>query len=676
MDATLSKTKTDRPHDGYDQFSKIIRQNFTDSIQAYGGNLFTTDAVDLFDVFLAQLPEDARQHYTCNACRKFVTNYGGLVSISPKGFQTSVMWNALHMPEFFSSAVMKLGRIVTEANVTGVFLSDQQTWGTPRAGEWNHMHVVPRLDMVTRNPGRIVAERLQDYQGLRRSLDKYTMDTIERTLTLLQSGQLYRGEKFLGVTEWFRDLAQSLIKARDEKVVDNIVWLAVATAPAGFTHVGSTTIGTLLDDVQDGLDFAVIARKFDDKLDPATYQHSQVAPTEGGKAQAEKLIKELGLENSLKRRYAVIGDIPFAAFLWKGRQMVEKPKGDGVFANVATKQKATPAPTMTLPLTNVTWRKFREVVLPVADKIEVKVENSNRFAALVTAADPTAPNILQWDNPTGWYYNGGMIDGEMRRRVLREGGKYHGNAVRATFMWDNYSDLDIHAVTTHDGHIFFGDKQGRYGYLDVDMNVSNYDSLEPVENIRWVTAPDGDYEIYVHCYTDRNHGHNPYTVELEVNGKVYTFKGVLGGKGSKSVISRFSYRQGVTSPITGNASVDHGTAWNLDLGQFYPVSGIVKSPNLWGDNPSPHVGEHTFFLVDGCKDTEDGRGRGFINETLIQELRPIRKTLEAFTDNEPIQAAEGAPACGLGFSKDGEWNLVVRVTTNNIVAEYNIERWD
>ena len=676
MDATISKTKTDRPNDGYDQFSKIIRQNFADSIQAYGGNLFTTDAVDLFNVFLKQLPEDARQHYTCNACRKFINQFGGLVSISPKGVVASVMWNAMHMPEFFAPAAMKLERIVIEANVTGVFLSDQQTWGTPVTGEWNHMHVIPPTGMAAHNPGRIVAERLQDYQGLRRSLDKYTIDTIERTLLLLQSGQLYRGERFLAVTEWFLGLSKSLIKARDEKAVDNIVWLAVATAPAGFTHVGSTTIGTLLDDVQDGLDFAVIARKFEDKLDPENYQHSQAAPTEGGKEQAEKLIKELGLENSLKRRYAVIGDIPVSAFLWKGRQMVEKLRSDGVFANVATKKKAPPAPTMTLPLTNVTWRKFREVVLPVADKIEVKVENSNRFAALVTAVDPTAPNILQWDNPTGWYYNGGMIDGEMRRRVLREGGKFDGNAMRVTFMWDNYSDLDLHAVTTHDGHIFFSNKRGSFGSLDVDMNVSDYGSLEPVENIRWQTAPDGNYEIYVHCYTDRNHGHNPYTVELEVNGKVYTFKGVLGSRGSQSEIARFNYRQGVTPPITGNISVAHGTAWNLDLGQFYPVSGIVKSPNLWGDNPAPQAGEHTFFLIEGCNDTEEGSGRGFINETLIQKLRPIRRTLEAFTDNEPIQAAVGVPACGLGFSKDGEWNLVVRVTTNSIVAEYKIERWD
>ena len=46
----------------------------------------------------------------------------------------------------------------------------------------------------------------------------------------------------------------------------------------------------------------------------------------------------------------------------------------------------------------MTWEKFYKTVMPGADSIEVLVDNTNRFMGLVTAAEPTAENILQWDN--------------------------------------------------------------------------------------------------------------------------------------------------------------------------------------------------------------------------------------------------------------------------------------
>jgi hypothetical protein len=51
----------------------------------------------------------------------------------------------------------------------------------------------------------------------------------------------------------------------------------------------------------------------------------------------------------------------------------------------------------------MTWVRFRDTVLPKAREINVKLMQMGNFAALVTAADPTAPLIFQWDNPVSWY---------------------------------------------------------------------------------------------------------------------------------------------------------------------------------------------------------------------------------------------------------------------------------
>lgn len=90
----------------------------------------------------------------------------------------------------------------------------------------------------------------------------------------------------------------------------------------------------------------------------------------------------------------------------------------------------------------------------------------------------------------------------------------------------------------------------------------------------------------------------------------------------------------------------------------------------------PQHGKHTFFLLNGCRDTSDGLGRGFFVETLKAEYRPIRATLEAFAASATIEGGNKAEACGLGFAADRPWDLTVRVTTDTSTATYIIDRFD
>ena len=668
---TESTNVEDRSNDGYEQFGQAIRQRFTKSV-ADNKYLFTTDATGLFDAFLAALPDEARQHYTCHACRRFVDTYGGLVTINADGEMASALWR-LSAPDMFKLPAQHMIRAVVRANVTGVFLSGSNVLGTPVTGDWHHMSVLdaPKYSNRLLTPSQAMAEKTEDYKILERSLAEFSQATVEQAMRLLDSEALYRSEKCLGVAKWLLALQKSIATTKSAKAKANLIWLAVASAPVSYAHVRSSMIGTLLEDIQSGMSFEAVASRFAEKMQPANYQRSQVAPTQGNVVQAEQIVKKLGLENSLQRRYLSIGEIP--AFVWRRREVKASVQTDGVFANIATKTKTKPQSTsMALPVVTMTWDKFQRTVLPTATKIEIKVENSNRFAALVTAVHPESENILQWSNGVSWYYHAG-VDAEMRRRVIQAGGQYEDNEIRCSLMWNTYSDLDIHVLAPSDGHIFFGNKRGRYGWLDVDMNVSPT-TLEPVENLRWKQAPLGAYQFYVHNYNDRNRGYNAYKVELDVVGQIYTFEGVIGSTGNKIDLASFNYQKGVVPTLRGGVSASNGTAWNVAMNQYHEVTGIVKSPNLWGDNPVTHAGDHTFFLIDGCKDTEEGKGRGFFNEMLKPELREIRKTLEAYTASTPVS---GEPtACGLGFSKASEWNATVRVTSDVGVTEYKLDRWD
>lgn len=121
------------------------------------------------------------------------------------------------------------------------------------------------------------------------------------------------------------------------------------------------------------------------------------------------------------------------------------------------------------------------------------------------------------------------IDEEIKTRVKNAGGMIEGVSIRASLLWNNYNDLDLHVVCPSGEEIFYGHKNSRCGgYLDVDMNVRG-ETSKPVENTRWEKgkAPKGHYKVYVQNYT--THGgcatKTPFRVEIEIDGKVQHFEG-------------------------------------------------------------------------------------------------------------------------------------------------------
>lgn len=410
----------DRKSDGYEQFLASVRNAFEKNMQEDKSPLFTTDATDLFDQFLENLPADARQHYTCRACRKFVDTYGGLVRIDENGTKTPAMWaTATAVPDFFTGAVKAIRKAVNDANITGVFATSERVLGTPKTGSWNHLAVVMPDRFLNKSriktSDQVMAEKAEDCRILVDALRKYNIETVRNAVNLLSAEALYRGEKVLGVAEWFFDLKRKL-EGESRKRAKNIIWYAVATAPAGFCHVSSSMIGTLLDDIEAGLDINAVSKRFANKMNPLAYQRPQAAPSRGNVEQAERLVEKMGIANSLKRRFARVDELQT---VWESSPARDaRPATTGIFSGVKTKEqnKKGSSPTLIGKVDGITFEKFKREVLPSAKTIEFAVPiGRDNYCAILTAEDPDAPPIVRWDteenrNPFSWYvYSGGSM---------------------------------------------------------------------------------------------------------------------------------------------------------------------------------------------------------------------------------------------------------------------------
>lgn len=439
-----------RNSDGYEELLAGIRKEFEKHTAGDdAGPLFKTDAYGLYDVFLEQIPAEARQHYNCNACRHFVNRFGGLVRLNECGKQYPVMWSG-KVPDFFADAVEAVREMVKKAKVVGVFVTSEAVLGTPVTGSWTHMAVeMPRVMLyrgtTLHTASQAAAEKNEDRRLLRDAVRKYRIETVETAVNLLRSENLYRSEKVLGVAEWFLKVLQM---TRRNRRASNILWYFAANAPVGFCHISSSMIGTLLDDIEAGYDFDTVKRKFDEKMNPLQYQRPQAAPSAGNVAQAEKIVEKLGIRNSLSRRFARLDELET---LWKPSYGRNTPKAGGVFANVATKESMRmPGAGVSGPAVTMTWEKFQRTVLPVARRIEFYVNGGrDNFSAILTANDLSAPPILQWDregdrNPFSWYvYHGGsypsqwgLMNGHvdvtavvLQPNMWREGYEHNGKAV-------------------------------------------------------------------------------------------------------------------------------------------------------------------------------------------------------------------------------------------------------
>lgn len=402
-------TDTLQLHSEYDTFLARLQERFSSRLRAEGNLLFTTDAENLFDTYLEHLPPHLRQRHTCYACRRFVETYGALVLIQASGESRSALWDATDAPDELRTGIAALEAAVERAKVTGVSYCAEPVWGKPVTGPWTHLAVTPPpeslFERTTQTALQAMAQKGEDYRMVLSALAEFPLAAIDQALRLLKTDSLYQAEKVVGVARWLKALHEMRAQSLNRVLRENLTWRAVATAPAGYCHVRSTMIGSLLEDIVAGHPFDAIAARFARKMDPTRYQRPQAAPDAGNIARAERVLEQLGAARSLERRFARLEEVQA---LWQPRPapIDEAPK-EGIFSHLKpTKDAAIRA--VQIPKITFTWEKFQREVLPEADAIEYFTADRGNYCALVTAVHADAPAILQWDhaqqrNPVSWY---------------------------------------------------------------------------------------------------------------------------------------------------------------------------------------------------------------------------------------------------------------------------------
>ncbi len=653
----------------FQTLKKQIKDQF-DFMVATGGMLFITDADKdvMWDSYLGAFEDlDERQYHNCNCCRQFIKRYGAVVVIHENKLMT--VWDFLSDDPLFVDAVNTLGVIVRSSAIRDKFLNDTYKLGTDKNYDlekdctWEHLYVeAPRSIVV---PSKDRDTQLSDFRQLRqvfkRSLDELTIDASEVVLDLIAQGSLYRGAEFEKMVKFFYS-CQLTYKTLPTDQRANYTWRICGEVLGSALGIRNTAIGTLLINLSEGMELDHAVTAWEKVMAPTNYKRPTALVSKGQVEAAEKKVDELGLKDSLGRRFAVPEDISVDNVIFVNR---DAKKASSVFEEL--KEDVAVSPKQFSKVAEVTIDQFINEVLPTATGVDLLVENNHlsNLVSLVAPQEPTAPTLFKWNNPFSWSYVNALTDSAIKEKVKAAGGNVNG-VIRVSLSWYNYDDLDLWVTEPNGNQIGYRTFRNpnmapSTGQLDVDMNAGSGKTRQGVENITWTDIKkmqSGTYKVYVNQYAMRETKDIGCVVEIEHNGEVFTFARNEKMSGN-TLICEFNYDKTKNElTITGDT---HSPAlrsvekWGVATNKFQKVSMIMNSPNHWKEQ----IGnKHVFFMIEGAKNDEPVRG--FFNEFLKDDLTKERKVFEVLGAKLKVEPSD-RQLTGVGFSTTQRNSIICKV---------------
>lgn len=664
---------------------KAAVQKQFDKIKGWPLFYSKADRNTLWDTYIQALTDAGqnevyreRGEHDCQCCKHFIRKIGNILAISPTGELVSI-WDIEPTGSFYDNVASTMAKLTRDSGIRSSFFIDNAQVGTDSNVElingkphtWEHFYVEVPSNLVVKD-GTDRATRIgrssERYHSLKLSCEKLQLTAVMDVLDLVEQNNLYRGAEHKGALVYMRKTLKDYSEAQDKEM-----WLwRISLLDGDKVNMRGSVIGTLVEDLSSGVPLDAAVKSFETKVAPANYKRTTALVTPKMIAEAEKAIETLGVAGSLERRHAVITDITVDNVLFADRAAKVAMSGGvlGVLKDAVT-DNVDVSKAGSIPIDT-----FLSTVVPSASKIEAYLSNSvaaSNAMTLLAPVNPEAPSILKWDNNFTWAYNGDVTDG-IKELVKKAGGKVEG-ALRISLGWHNSDDLDLHVYAPGYSEIHFANKQD---LLDVDMNAyGKSDPVSPVENVifpRHSQVKDGVYTVEIVQFNRRNPScPKGYTIEIEYDGKLYTFTSNKPCRGSTKAV-HFTIKNGTISfnekhslPMT--AGEYQRDTWSLSTCKFHRVSSIMHSPNHWDGQGIGN--KHTFFILDGFKNPEPVRG--FFTEFLRDDLLPHRKVLELLGSKVKV-LPEDNQLSGLGFSSTVRNSLVVRVTdAAGKVRLYNVQ---
>jgi len=670
-------------------FGTAVHKRF---VQMAKGDLFTVGAPDddVFAAYLAAFPPGTnpiyktRTEHDCSCCKQFIRNIGRVVSLD--GGKVHTVWSGI-APDLeypYDQVAAAMDEHVRGLPLQSIFRSKERQYGNESTRQmidghvhvWHHFYGVVTGKHYTANPEAERGTFNTTVQVFKRGLEELTPDAVQQVIDLISDNMLYRGEEHLSAVTGFRKRQREYLKLPAAER-DVFVFLH-ATDPA--TRFRNTVIGTLVQDLSNGVDLDTAVKAFETKVAPTNYKRTTALITPRMVADAMQTITKLGLEPCLERRLATIADVSVNNVLWVDRSVRGKMKDAGVKELLMAHAK--PATPSSDPITDIDINKFMDAVLPTAIGMDIHVRNVHQ-RNFVTLTAPVhgkdmafRGNLFKWDNDFAWSYDGNVTD-SIREKVKRAGGNVDAK-LRFSLAWYNYDDLDFHVRLPNGSHIYFGQPHDTSGYdrgqriLDVDMNAGYGTTREPVENLSFTNPKDGKYSVWVNQFNRRettdvgfaievadSHGTSQFSYEKGIPNKADVPVGVFLVRDGRVVDAE------IAKGLQGKGiSVDK---WGVKTESMVRVQTVMYSPNFWDNNAVGN--KHWFFMLEGCK--TDAPQRGIYNEFLASGLEAHRKVFEVLGDKTKCPVTD-EQLSGLGFSSTRGDTVTISVKTDRGARLFNV----
>lgn len=658
-------------------FAKAIITQFA-LMQSRGAVLVKTDVgpENIWSHYLDSFPEGTnnmfrtRREYDCNCCKTFIRKMGNVIAIAVDGTVSSI-WDVT-VPGYHQVVADAMSAYVKSRPVYDYFLTNERTIGTKATPDgdilnskivWEHFYLeIPPAYIVSKKDlGTKLGEMRTNQEVFKRAMKEIDIESLETVLELFKSGTVRKGSEYVKSVEDFLKLKREYDALKGEHKKRLYTWYTAKTV--GFAvRFRNNVEGTLVADLAKGVELEDAVAAFEFKVDPRNFKRNTAIVTKKMIENATARIKELGIEESLYRRFAVptdisVNDVLFSASVKKSTNLFEE-----LIADASSKTD----PKKMTKNEEVTLDKFVKDILPLASSVEVLFQgkHANNLVSVIAPQFADSKNIFKWNNQFSWAYTGDITD-SIKERVKTAGGTVTGD-LRVSLAWFNYDDLDLFVIEPNGYRIYFGNRALTSpcgGKLDVDMNVSS-DTREAVENIIWSNKSrmtKGVYKIGVNNFNHRESIDVGFQIQTEFDGYTTTLSYPREVRHKDNIFVAEIYFNGNTFEIINKHKdvVDSHSSrelWNMKTETFVPVTMVMNSPNFW--NGQEIGNKHIFFILDQCKNPDSARG--FFNEYLIGELTPDRKVFELLGTKTKAQPTD-VQVSGLGFSEKRD-DLTVRVT--------------
>ncbi len=665
-------------------FAAAVHAKFNEMSQ---GEMFVANIAPdlLYEQYLAAFPDGSnpifreRTEHDCSCCKNFIRNIGNVVSIVDG--QLVSVWDVTGLEHPYNEVAEYMSAAVKETMTDGkviesIFRSTEPTYGAETSKElkegivrtWNHFHAKVSS---THYKGEQAASRIGEYNGMvqvfRRGLDELTADAFTTVIDLIDAKALYRGEEHLAALKAFQAL-QTRYSARSSAERELFIW---ANAGDPFSRFRNTAIGTLIQDLSEGMPLEKAVKAFETKVAPTNYKRPTALITPKMVELAMATITDLGLEPALERRMARLSDVSVNNVLWVDNSVKSQMKG-GIAGLLMAATK--PATVDTGKAEAITIDDFMANVLPQATSIDLLTKNAQQgnFVSITAPVHADAAKLFKWDNGFAWSYAGEVTDA-IKERVKAAGGTVEGDLC-CRLAWEYRDDLDFHMKEPGGGHIHFGNRRQlsrNGGMLDLDANGADGQRDDPSENIFYTNRrkmAEGVYTLLVNNYNRRSDGAG-FVVQIEFDGQVFNIVYDKVLRDSETVeVAQIRYKDGAFAVIKSlPSSQSQRDIWGIKTEAFTKINTIMHSPNFWDDQTQGN--KHVFFLLEGCKNPD--AARGVYNEFLRSDLEQHRKVFEVLGNKTKCQPTDDQLS-GLGFSSTRGDKVTVNVAGANTRRTYEI----